>query len=314
MLNNNNLLLKRQACPVCKSQKLKDIYSSSYKFTPIHNYISNAYGKNCDTSQIQENIYSLLQCQKCDLIFQEYIPSPELMNQLYETSCSPHFYSGHNISYYTIYTQDIIQLLSFLGKAPTKVKILDFGMGWGRWALMAKAFGCDVYGTELSLQRLKYAESNGIKALTWDEIPDVSFDFINTDQVVEHLAYPVEVIEYLTKSLQPDGIIKICVPNSFGIRFRLKYMDWEAPKGSIKSLNPVAPLEHINCFYRKSMLELARVVGLKEVKVPLLMQYQCSTLWNSPKKILRNLAMPIYRNVFGLQNYYLFQLLKGENN
>lgn len=306
----SNLLLKRDACPACTSKNFTKIYSRSYEFDPIYKYLEHTYPevKTWNVNSLKPYYYSLLKCQNCDLIFQEEIPCPEFMSQIYDTNSSSYPCFFDDINYYAIYSQDIIQIISFLGKPSSTLKILDLGMGWGRWALMAKAFGCEVYGAELSSQRLKYAESNGIKCLAFNEISDHKFDFINTDQVIEHLANPLEVIRDLTQSLKPDGIIKICVPNSFGIRFRLKYMDWEAPKGSIKSLNPVAPLEHINCFYRKSMLELAKSAGLKEVKIPLLMQYQCPTLWNNPKKVFRNLVMPIYRNILGLQNYYLFQL------
>lgn len=310
---NNSLFHIRKQCPTCASEKFSDIYRSKYTSNPVKSYLIEAYG-HADGFDLQhlENIdYSLLQCDKCDLIFQEYIPTPDFMAEIYghwadaqkELSQPPNY----GISYYSIYSQDILQILAYLGKVPATVKILDFGMGWGRWALMAKAFGCEVYGVELSSQRLEYAKANGIQPILWSDIPNYQFDLIHTDQVFEHLAEPVQVLNHLKQSLKSDGLIKICVPNSFGMRYRLKKMDWAAPKGSLQSLNPVAPLEHINCFYRESMLKLAQGSDLLEVKIPIHIQYRYTTVWDKPKRVLRNLVMPIYRNILGLQNYYLFK-------
>jgi len=293
------------------------IYNESFANEDIKTYLIDAYGKSLDFDfcLLEKAQYSLLKCCDCALIFQENIPNSEMISEIYEKWIDPdaamHRQETYGISYFSRYGQDIQQLLGYLKKPLYKVKVLDFGMGWGRWALMAKAFGCEAYGTELSQQRIEYAQSHGIKMVEWDDIPACSFDVINTDQVFEHLSNPAEVLAHLRRSLAPNGVIKIAVPNSFGIRYRLHKMDWLAPKGSFKSLNPVAPLEHINCFSRKSMLELARRTGLQEVKIPLGMQYRYTSIWNSPKQVLRNLILPIYRNVLGLQNYYLFKDLSS---
>jgi SAM-dependent methyltransferase len=311
---NSHSFINRTHCPTCCCDRLKSLYSEDFAESDLKAYLMSAYGSTVTLDDFQclaGTRYSLRQCMECDLIFQENIPSPALMSILYEdwidASKARNQQRTYGISYYSLYSQDIVQMLAYLGKPPASIKVLDFGMGWGKWALMAKAFGCEVYGVELSGQRIEYAQTNGISIIHWQDILDYEFDIINTDQVFEHLADPVEVLTQLKQSLKPDGLLKICVPNSFGMRYRLRQMDWSAPKGSPKSLNPVAPLEHINCFYRKSMLKFAYRVGLSEVKIPISMQYQYTTAWDGPKRWLRNLIMPIYRNILGLQNYYLFK-------
>ena len=99
--------------------------------------------------------------------------------------------------------------------------------------------------------------------LTWEEIPTHQFDFINTEQVFEHLSQPLETLEYLSKALKPHGIIKISVPNGWNIEEKLAIGDWDASKESPQSLNPVAPLEHVNCFTYQSIIKMAQLVGLK---------------------------------------------------
>ena len=47
----------------------------------------------------------------------------------------------------------------------------------------------------------------------------------------------------------------------------VKKFSWEAPKGSSDSLNPVAPLEHVNCFTREALLQFARETGFTLVDI-----------------------------------------------
>lgn len=310
---NNHFFVQRETCPTCSSQNHILVYRCDFTQAPVRDYIEKSYGTATSFNiEVLEGVdYALRQCQDCYLIFQEYVPSLAFMELLYEPwiheNADLNLEPNYDLGHYSRYSQDISQLLALLQKQPHSVKVLDFGMGWGCWALMAKAFGCDVYGIELSQQRMQYAQKNGIQIIAYDDLDRYKFDIINTDQVFEHLANPQEVLSRLAGSLNEQGLLKICVPNSFGIRYRLRAMDWNAPKGSRKSLNPVAPLEHINCFYRRSMLALAESVGLMETKVPLAIQYQYTAGWNSSRAFLRNLLMPPYRNILGLQNYFLFR-------
>ncbi|HPD58019.1 MAG TPA: class I SAM-dependent methyltransferase [Smithellaceae bacterium] len=168
---------------------------------------------------------------------------------------------------------------------------------------MVKAFGCDSVGLELSTERIENAKLNGIKVITWNEIPDQRFDFINTEQVFEHIPEPLQTLRHLKTALKTDGILKISVPTANDINRRLKIMDWKAPKGTSNSLNPVAPLEHINYFTRSSLVTMASKAGMEEVFIPLKIQYRYSTDWGDFFKIAKNIFRPIYRNIFKRQNY-----------
>ena len=86
-------------------------------------------------------------------------------------------------------------LFSFFKKPPIELQFLDFGMGWGKWCQMAKAFGCQVYGLELSKARIKYASSLGISVLSNEELNHYKFDYINADQVFEHITNPKNTLQ-----------------------------------------------------------------------------------------------------------------------
>ena len=252
-------------------------------------------------------MYVLCECDICGLVFQRDVPNDLLMEKLYgkwidpKTALSQHR-EADGLACYSRYAQEVMQIISCFGETPAPLSLLDFGMGWGSWALMAKAFGCDAYGTELSSERVEYARANGIKVITWDEIPKHRFDFINAEQVFEHIPGPLVTLRHLAGALKGNGMLRISVPDGSDVERRLKKMDWAAPKGSRDSLNPVAPLEHINCFRRSSLARMAREAGMEEVTIPLSVQYGFRTDWNGPRGIVTNILRPMYRRVVSRQN------------
>ena len=176
------------------------------------------------------------------------------------------------------------RIISFFGAVPSSLRFLDFGMGWGKWALMVKAFGCDSYGTELSKARIDHARSNGLAVITWQDIPQHQFDVINAEKVFEHIPDPLATLRHLKKALTVGGLLRIHVPAAGNMRRRLKIMNWTAPEGSRESLNPVAPLEHINFFRRSSLTRMARESGLTEASIPITEEYGHTPDSGAPKK------------------------------
>lgn len=308
---NRNFFI-RKSCPVCEANNFRVIYQNRFDEEPIKGYLKSFYESQgrVEFEYLVEANYILCECKDCGLIFQRDIPNDILMERLYEHWINPQkvldqHLQQDGLGYYSNYAQEIMQIMAFIGKNPSSLSLFDFGMGWGKWAIMAKAFGCDSYGAEISFDRIEYAKANGIKIITWEEIPQQRYDFINTEQVFEHIPEPLQTLRHLKMALKTDGIIKISVPNTNDIERRLKNMDWKAPKGSRNSLNPVAPLEHVNCFRRATLEKMASEAGMKEVFIPIKMQYKFSTNWSNPKNIARNIFRPISRNLLKNKNYIL---------
>jgi len=304
----------RKECPACGGITSKTIYQNSFDQAPIKDYLIDFYGSRgrIELSYLENSNYILKECSNCDLIYQEEIPNDQLMERLYEYWLDPNmrfeYHKKHDrLGHYIYYAQEIMQVIGFLNKHPSDLKFFDFGMGWGKWALMAKAFGCEAYGSELSRERIKYAEANGLKVIGWEDFPNYQFNFINTEQVFEHLPEPLETLRHLKKALAPDGIIKISVPTANNITERLKLMDWKAKKGSKNSLNPVAPLEHINFYKRTSLVKMAQKAGMKEVLISMKKQYQYTTEWSGIKQIAQNLLKPVSLNLLRTKNYLFFK-------
>lgn len=270
----NNHFIKRLQCPVCQSDNLKVLYTESYESDLIKNYLDDFYNPQggVEHEYLVGTDFSLQKCSNCDLVYQENVPNDDLMFRLYEQWIDPNIVCEARdklpLWYYESYANQLLDLVSFFNKPPNNLEYLDFGMGWGKWCLMAKAFGCQVYGLELSKERIAYAKRNGIKVLDETDLNTHQFDYINTDQVFEHIPNPLQVLHDLVALLKPEGIIKISVPNGNQVEHLLETMDWSAKKGHQNSLNVVAPLEHINCFKTKTIMILAEACNLELIEVP----------------------------------------------
>ncbi|MBZ0191406.1 MAG: class I SAM-dependent methyltransferase [Candidatus Kuenenia stuttgartiensis] len=301
--------VKRQLCPVCESEEYRRIYSCQFTKSPIKEYLESFYlpQGRIEFEYLGDSEFILNECNYCGLIYQEEIPNGFLMEKIYEEWINPaKSYEAQQNTItddYLSYTQEVLTLITYFRTIPSQLKFLDFGMGWGIWCQIAKAMGCESYGTELSETRIEYVKSNVIKVINWKELPNHVFHFINTEQVFGHIADPLDTLRYLKKTMVPGGLLKISVPNGTDIKRKLKILDWTAPKGSRNSLNPVAPLEHINCFTHRSIITMADIAGFEQVKIPLSIQYCYAIHGKTFKQVLKNVLKPIYRNILNNGTY-----------
>ena len=295
-------LATRIRCPACASSGLKNIYTVRFTQEPIKSFLQSFYepqGK-VEFEYLADSSFALDECLSCGLIFQKNIPDAELSKRLYTQWIDPEndikTMENNTAEIYAALAREIMLLLGCFSRPPAGIKFLDFGMGWGRAAIMARAFGCEAYGVELSERKAGYARGFGIKTISEGEIRGNRFDIINVGEVLEHLPEPLETLKTLKSALDPGGVMRITVPDGSDIKRRLKTGDWRAPKGSRNSLNAVSPLEHINCFTHASLLKMAGLAGLRRKKMPLGVQYRYMTGWRPFKQVLKNLLGPVYNN------------------
>jgi SAM-dependent methyltransferase len=130
---------------------------------------------------------------------------------------------------------------------------------------MAKAFGMVTEGLELSPSRVAYAQTNGLKVVTPQEIQPDSYHFINAEQVFEHLADPLAVLKSCFGWLQPKGFLRIAVPDGGKVDQQMKKGVW-----SISEM-PTMPLEHINTFTPASLRYFAHQNGFQVIQPPLVL-------------------------------------------
>lgn len=312
--NENAYLHRRVGCPACGASETRGLLAVDYLSPDVRAYLERFY-----TIPGEEHLhylagatYALDECPGCGLIFQVFAPGDELLQRLYGTWIASRDPAGairkkSGLGNGARSAHELMRLIATLGLHPSEIRVLDFGMGWGHWALMAKAFGCQVWGAELAEDRRAHAREWGISLAEWDELPGMGFHLVNTEQVFEHLVDPVGVVEQLGLSLAGGGLLKISVPTARDIKRRLEGWDWAAPKGTPASLNAVAPLEHLNCFNRSSLRALAARAGLTEVDVPLGVQYRFPGDLGGVRMAIRAAIRPVFHRVLRRENYAFFR-------
>ncbi len=168
-----------------------------------------------------------------------------------------------DIALFANYAFEIQRICKILNKKPHEINVLEFGMGWGFWSNLAKAFNFNVTGVELSKIRIDYAKNSGLRII--DDIAqekEESYDYIYSNQVFEHIPNPREVLINLAQLLKKQGVIYIGVPDGRAMERKLKNSNWKAQKDAMH------PLEHINCYNRKSLKILAKQAGLALLPPP----------------------------------------------
>jgi SAM-dependent methyltransferase len=176
---------------------------------------------------------------------------------------------------------------------------------------MARSLGAKVYGSELSESKIAYARSIGIPVLTLAEIGALQFDLICTEQVFEHVPYPAQLLGALAASLAPSGYLKISVPPGESVKATLSQWQWRDAFARQQQLMPVHPLEHINCFTRRSLDAFAARYGLEPAAISPLRAVATSSGWHSMRSAIKNVLRPIYR--FGLNRgtYAIYRRAAG---
>lgn len=265
---------EREKCPVCGSRDGNVICDVPFTEPPIRDYLINFYRPQGDVEfdYLVGGRFILVDCVICGLIYQKQVLSDSLMKKLYEEWINPEInyeikQKKRDPAYFQSLARDLGNVLAIFDMPPFFIRCLDFGMGWGNFCRIAIGFGCQVFGTELSEVKINHAKNLGVTVLDYEELGKNKFEYIHTEQVFEHLINPMETLMDLRNSMEKGGIIKLSVPNGWDIRSRLVKWDWKAEKGTRNSLNPVAPLEHINCFNEGALLFMARQAGLKRIEI-----------------------------------------------
>ena len=141
---------------------------------------------------------------------------------------------------------DLIGIVTpYLEKIGKNGKVLDFGCGDGRYFSFFKRFFKEenIYGVEVSKKRIENCRNIGwentflIKENNHLPFEDNFFDFINFDQVIEHILEK-DIDFYLNEMnrvLKPSGILTVITPNYpikrvYDLIIGLKSMNWSKIK------------------------------------------------------------------------------------
>ncbi|MCZ6486991.1 MAG: class I SAM-dependent methyltransferase [Gammaproteobacteria bacterium] len=273
-------LQTREHCPICTNRKTRTLHQQSFSSPILRQFLADFYQGRADLEALASGSYRIAKCQTCSFIYQTSVLNDEGLSALYgdwvDAEASLAKKQNARAKLFRQYAGQMETLSRLFPCPPQQVHLLEFGMGWGYWSRMAQAFGFRVNGLELSPQRAEHARSMGIAVV--DELPDAGphYHFIYANQVFEHLVKPLQTLQQLQSILIPDGLIYLRVPDGRDIEKTLQRSGWHS------NLDAIHPLEHINCFTRTSLLELASRAGLEQVQPPLRLNLR--SLWGGIKR------------------------------
>lgn len=298
--------VERASCPACLSSRTEAFYTCSFTDPPVSTFIEEHY--RVSTAVFASARYELMRCGCCGLFYQRWIGDVDLLSELYGIWVNDYVTPDTDDTYQkelrNIFqsrdAHEIIAAASFIGVPVPQLRTLDYGMGWALWARIAKTLGCHSFGTDLSPARMDYARRHGVETVPNDEVGEGEFHFINTEQVMEHLSDPLATARRLAAALLPGGILKISVPSGEHVGGNLLRLKEGRTVRVREMLAGIEPLEHVNCFTKKSLAKFSESLGLEIVRPGLRHAYAFlgspgSISLARPGKTAKELIRPIYQ-------------------
>jgi len=139
------------------------------------------------------------------------------------------------------------------------LNFLDIGCGEGLALIEARKRKWNVFGNDISDNRVNEARSNEISFKRGDLLsanyPENFFDFVHMDSVLEHLIIPNEYLKELNRIMKINGILYIGVPNENSLfdNFRQIIFKFIGKSQYSAKLKPFAPPFHVSGFTKKSL-------------------------------------------------------------
>ncbi len=261
-------IILRNKCPVCSSTSSKSIFNRSFNEELIKEYMNVGYQGNADIRFLEDIKFEIVKCNRCNLSYQKYVLDEKRLNELYNKWIDPRLAQEWNedgkIENKRTYTFILNFAKIHLKKESAKIKILDYGAGFGDSLLLAKGMGFDTYAYEYSTERIHFLEEKGIKTI--DDKNEMLFDFIIVNQLLEHVTYPDETLKIIISKLNKNGLVYIAVPNCPRIEKKLEKIENIKDAKKLQqylSDASVAAFQHINFFTSYNLKLLFKEHGLK---------------------------------------------------
>ena len=187
---------KNRPCPVCESNKKKDLFNKS------------------------GGIY--VKCEECEMIYLDPVFKEKHLNDYYKNldSGQGDKISKESLFYKENYTNGLFDLEKYIDKG----KILDMGCSIGIFLDIAKERGWETFGLELHIEDAKIAEKKGhtiFKETLEKQQVTNKFDVISLWNVFEHLPDPHSYLNLLSTFLRKKGLIFLEIPNVSGLAPRI---------------------------------------------------------------------------------------------
>jgi 2-polyprenyl-3-methyl-5-hydroxy-6-metoxy-1,4-benzoquinol methylase len=196
-------------------------------------------------------------CPACDYLQYSRRPHRQWFADWYKNSFDPAGNLEKNLETRPFTWRYYKRLLPFIGER--KIKVLDFGAGYGEKTMAFRREGHELFCIEPSQARADYLRSEGCTVVC-GALGDPSveefmkthgpFDLVFTYHVIEHVAGGIDIFEQLASHVRPSGFFYLAIPELY--------------KEGL--LNNVFTLEHLNSFSRTAAKRFLNRLGFEVIK------------------------------------------------
>jgi len=243
--------LRRSGCPACGEAATSVLRSLPYGRNPV------VLPPELPAFALDQ--FLIRECPACGLLFQEEVLDPAETAAFYRAKLRQSLtrLGSRRLPDHAHLVEDVLLARKLIGREDPLV--LDFGAGDCAWGGTAHALGCRVVCHDLHDAIAECAANYGLKAVAIAEIAPDSLDYINADQVFEHLAQPLEQLRELVPKLRRGGLIKISTPGDRRMKSRLQSagVDTMTPAEFNAQFSALAPLMHLQLFSAQALQVMA---------------------------------------------------------
>lgn len=242
--------LTARSCPVCGSADDSRVFAEQRLDMSTLDQHAFASRKRPEHMRLR-----LIECRACDLVYASPVPSPEALAQAYDEAA---FDSAEEARYAArSYAEELRELIADL---PERRGALDIGTGEG--AFLAELLGLeftDVGGVEPSRAPIDAADPAVAGLIEHDVFrpgarPPASLNLVTCFQTIEHVPDPAALVRDAVALLEPGGAFALVCHDRRAMINRLLSMR-----------SPIIDIEHMQLFSPRSVVELLRRSGLRDV-------------------------------------------------
>jgi 2-polyprenyl-3-methyl-5-hydroxy-6-metoxy-1,4-benzoquinol methylase len=297
-------IILRDKCPMCNYHSSNPVYKRSFNEEIMRNYMDINYFGHADLDFLRDIDFEIVKCTKCRGYYQKYVlddaKSDELYNDWIDPKLAQEWNKNNENENKRFYSHILIFAKNYLNRESSRIKVLDYGAGFGDSLLVANEMGFDTFAYEYSAERVQSLQDKGIKVI--DDKSEQSFDFIIVNNVLEHLTSPAELLRNVFNKMSKNALCFISVPDCTKIEEKLADSNIITDPKDLQILflrANINAFQHINFFTNSSLRSL-----IKGQSIKILSPFkQAGIKPVSAKSFLR----PFYRYYFGT-SFFLVKL------
>lgn len=216
---------------------------------------------------------NILECDECGLVFLE---SQETNEEFYKQGNMHNQEEVYKLTGRTDFINDMYAFnkarLEFCLNFIINKDLLDFGSGYAGFLIQAKEFAKSVCGVELEEQVASIYEQYNIPLSR--NLSNIGgggqnkYDVITAFHVIEHLQYPIEILQQLASLLKDSGKMIIEVPNANDALLTIYY------NKAFQEFTYWSP--HLYLYSPHTLRKLGEKAGLKVELVKCIQRYPLS--------------------------------------